>query len=248
MSIDSEKDLLALLKIGKIVGQTLRIMQEQTRVGMTTAELDAIGAKFLTQHGARSAPIISYKFPGHTCISINDEAAHGIPGSRVIQPGDLVNIDVSAELDGYYADTGGTVPMPPVSPLKQKLCDYTRAALDSAINAVKAGRPMNVIGQAVEVQAKRGGFKIIHDLGGHGVGRSLHEPPHRVPHHFVRNARQRLTEGLVLTLEPFLTTGATKVFTEDDGWTLKTVDGSLAAQYEHTVIITKDKPILVTAV
>lgn len=248
MTIESEKDLLGLLKIGRIVTLTMRHMQDNIRPGMTTAELDAIGAKFLAQHGARSAPILTYKYPGHTCISINDEAAHGIPGSRVIQPGDLVNVDVSAELDGYFGDTGGTVIVPPATPLKQKLCDYTRRALDAAINVVKAGRPINVIGQAVEPVARKGGFKIIQDLGGHGVGRGLHEVPHRVPHHYVRSARQKLTEGLVITLEPFLTTGAQHVYTDSDGWTLKTVDGSLSAQYEHTVVITKGHPILVTAV
>ncbi|MBZ0288864.1 MAG: type I methionyl aminopeptidase [Anaerolineae bacterium] len=248
MTVETEEDLVGLMRIGRIVGLTLQHMQNAVRPGMTTADLDAIGAEFMLQNGARSAPILTYKFPGHTCISINDEAAHGIPGGRVIQPGDLVNIDVSAEMDGYYADTGASMQMPPFSPEKQRLCEFTQEALQAAIGVARAGQPINVIGRAVEEVARKGGYSIIRELGGHGVGKRLHEPPHAVPHHFVRRANQKLREGMVMTLEPFLTTGAIHVNTEADGWTLRTTDGSLAAQYEHTVIITKDAPILVTAV
>jgi methionyl aminopeptidase len=247
MSIDSEKDLMGLLKIGRIVGMTLQTMREALRPGMTTAELDEIGAKYLKQNGARSAPILTYKFPGTTCISINDEAAHGIPGDRVIQPGDLVNIDVSAELDGYWADTGASIPLEPTTSQKQRLCDYTKKALEIAIKTARAGVPINAIGRAVEGHAKKGGYTIIRDLPGHGVGRKLHEAP-SVPNFYDGRFNTRLTEGLVITLEPFLAMGARHVVTQPDGWTLKTSDGSLAAQYEHTVIITKDRPILVTAV
>ena len=248
MSIDNEGDLLALLRIGRIVGLTLQHMGEALQPGMTTAELDHLGALFLAQHGARSAPILTYKFPGHTCISINDEAAHGIPGDRVIQPGDLVNIDVSAELDGYFADTGGSFAVSPVTRENQRLLDTARRALNAALEVVRAGQPLNVIGKAVEKVARPAGYSILRELGGHGVGRKLHEPPHAVPHYYHPRARQRLTEGMVLTIEPFLTTGASHVKTDPDGWTLRTVDGSLSAQFEHTIVITKDKPILVTAV
>jgi methionyl aminopeptidase len=247
MSIESQNDLINLLRIGRIVGLTLQHMQDSVRVGMTTAELDAMGAAFLTQHGARSAPRLTYDFPGDTCISINDEAAHGIPGQRVIQAGDLVNIDVSAELDGYYADTGATVPMPPVSPLSQKLCNYGQSALQQGIAAAQAGRPLYEIGRAMENEARRGGFATIRDLPGHGVGRALHEPP-SVPAFYTRQASQRLTDGLVITIEPFVSTRARRVVQADDGWTLKTPDGSLIAQYEHTVVITRGRPILVTSV
>jgi methionyl aminopeptidase len=248
MSIENDKDIVGLMKIGRVVALTMYHMADAMKPGMTTAELDAIGAKFLAEHGARSAPILTYKFPGHTCISINDEAAHGIPGSRVIQEGDLVNIDVSAELEGYFADTGGSFPVPPISAEKQRLLDATRKALDAAIGAARAGQPLNAIGRAVEKVAKPAGYKIIRELGGHGVGRKLHEPPHAVPHYFERKARRKMQEGMVMTLEPFLTTGAIHVKTQPDGWTLKTTDGSLSAQFEHTVIITNGKPILVTAV
>ncbi|NWG17642.1 MAG: type I methionyl aminopeptidase [Chloroflexi bacterium] len=247
MSIESEKDLIGLLRIGRIVGLTLQRMRESLRPGITTGELDTIGAELLRKEGARSAPILTYNFPGATCISINDEAAHGIPGDRVIQTGDLVNIDVSAELDGYFADTGATVPILPVEPLKQKLADCTRSALEKGLAAARAGNRIYDIGRAMENEVRRGGFRIIRDLPGHGVGRKLHEPP-SVPGFFNKRANDILKEGLVITIEPFVSTRASHVVAAADGWTLKTPDGSLAAQYEHTVIITKDRPILVTAV
>lgn len=215
---------------------------------MTTGELDAIGAAYLSRHGARPAPRLVYSFPGVTCISINDEAAHGIPGDRVIREGDLVNIDVSAELDGYFADTGATVLMPPIDPLKQKLCDYAQAALYHAIDVAQAGQPLNVIGKAVEKQAHEGGFTILRDMCGHGVGRWLHESPRVVPMYHDPRHKTRLTEGLVITIEPFLSNGAKRTVKSDDGWTLRTPNGKLSAQFEHTVVITNDKPLLVTAV
>lgn len=247
MTVESEKDMIGLLRIGKVVGLTLKHMQAAVRPGMTTAELDEIGAEYLKKEGAHSAPIITYKFPGYTCISLNDEAAHGIPGSRVIQVGDLLNIDVSAELDGYFADTGATMPILPISPIKQKLMDCTQNALKKGIAAARAGRPVFEIGRAMETVVKDCGFRIIRDLPGHGVGRKLHEAP-SVPGFFNRRANEKLTEGLVITIEPFVSTRANHIYTEKDGWTLKTTDGSPAAQYEHTVIITKGEPVLVTAV
>lgn len=247
MSIDSQADYLGLMRIGRIVGMALKIMREALRAGMTTAELDQIGAEFLQREGARSAPILAYKFPGWTCISINDEAAHGIPGNRVIQPGDLVNIDVSAELGGYYADTGASIPVPPISIEVQRLCDRTQLALQRAIEAARAGVKINAIGKAVESEAQRSGYRIIRELGGHGVGRGIHESP-SVHNYYTGKDRQKLTDGLVITLEPFFTPGNGKIYTAPDGWTLRTEDRKLSAQFEHTVIITKDRPILVTAV
>jgi methionyl aminopeptidase len=223
-------------------------MARHVRPGITTGDLDRIGEEFLLKHGARSAPKLTYNFPGATCISINDEAAHGIPGSRVIQPGDLVNIDVSAELDGYITDTGATFAVPPISPTKQKLMDCTKAALNNAIAAARSGQSVNVIGQAVEMQAKRCGFTIIKNLAGHGVGRGLHEQPSMVLNYSSAQEKRKLREGLVLTIEPFLSTGADFVMEAKDGWTLKTPDGSLLAQYEHTIIITKGRPVVVTLV
>lgn len=247
MTVENQTDLMGLLTVGKIVGETILHMAEYLKPGITTAELDAIGAAYLKKNGAESAPIKAYNFPGYTCISVNDEAAHGIPGERVIQPGDLVNIDVSAVKNGYWADSGRSFAVPPISKEKADLIDSTRQALAIAIENTRAGMPINEIGKAVETFAKKRGYEILRELNGHGVGRHIHEKP-SVPNHYVRRLREKLKEGTVMTLEPFLTLGARHVNTMDDGWTLKTADGSLVAQYEHTLIVTKDQPILVTAV
>lgn len=246
MTVENEKDLAGLRKIGRIIALTLREMREQVRAGMTTAELDDIGGRCLKKHGARSAPFLTYDFPGATCISLNNEAAHGVPGNRIIQQGDLVNMDVSAELGGYYADASTTVLIPPIDPLKKKLCDCTQSARRKAIAAARAGRPLNIIGRTIEAEARRCGFHVIRDLPGHGVGRGLHEEP-TIPGFYIRSATRRLTDGLVITIEPFLSTGADHIVESQNGWTLKTPDSSLSAQYEHTIVVTRGRPIVVTA-
>ncbi len=245
MIVRTEQELAALQRIGRICALALAEMKAAVRPGLTTAALDAVGAAVLARYGARSAPQLIYRFPGATCISLNSEAAHGIPGPRVIQPGDLVNIDVSAELDGYFADCAWTVAVPPVPPIKQRLADCARAALWEGIAHARAGRRVNAIGRATEGVARRCGFSIIRSLPGHGVGRSLHEEP-TVPAFFTPQASARLREGMVLTVEPFLTTGAESIVEGPDGWTLSTPDGSLSAQYEHTILITRGQPQVIT--
>jgi len=247
LSIGSERELQGLKESGRIVALALQEMIRHLKPGITTLELDWIGEAFLTRHGARSAPRLAYNFPGGTCISINNEAAHGIPGNRVVQAGDLVNLDVSADLNGFVTDTGATIAVPPVSPTKDKLLKCTRSALNKAIAAAQAGMPINVIGQAVEAEARRCNFSIIANLSGHGVGRRIHEEPSEVLNYYDPRDRRKLTEGLVITIEPFLSTGATYVLEDHDGWTLKTPDGSLSCQYEHTIVITKGKPVIITA-
>ncbi len=249
MSIDGEQDLIKLKVIGRIVGETLKTMLQSVKPGMTTAELDAIGRRLLEQAGARSAPESSYNFPGATCISINHHMAHGIPSADVvIRAGDLINIDVSAEKDGYYADTGASMAVPPVNPLFTKLCTSTRRALKSGMRAARAGRPLNHIGRAVSREAAKAGFDVVRNLGSHGVGRSLHEEPKFIPSYFDPKDQRRLHEGMVITIEPFLTTGPPMAFQEKDGWTLSTLQGCYAAQFEHTIVITKNDPIVVTQV
>ena len=247
MTVVSEHDLKKLQEIGRVVALTIRAMQKALHPGMTTRELDEIGLVVMEQHGARSAPRLVYQFPGATCISINQEAAHGIPGERVIQPGDLVNIDVSAEKDGYYADAATTVMVPPTTPLQRRLSHCTRTALHKAIRAARAGQSLNVIGKAVEGEAQRCGFTVLRDLTGHGVGRTIHEEPRAVLNYYNPLERRRFQEGMVLTIEPFLTTGASRSVTASDGWTLTTPDGSLSAQYEHTIVITRGRPLVLTA-
>jgi len=246
MTIETEDDVVALQRIGRIVSSVLHRMLDAAEPGMATRELDALGARWLAEHGARSAPQLTYDFPGATCISINEEAAHGIPGDRVIRPGDVLNIDVSAELDGYFADTGGTRVVPPGNPQKTRLCHATRTALEAAMKHARAGQPLNGIGAAIERTAKTYGFKVIENLGSHGVGRALHEEPEHIAGYFDPSDRRVLQEGMVITIEPFLSTKSRVVNEAADGWTLVGVPGNLSAQYEHTMIITKGEPIVVT--
>lgn len=246
MTIETEDDVAALKRIGRIVSYVLHEMLDAAEPGMTTRELDALGERLLAQHGARSAPKLTYDFPGATCISINEEAAHGIPGDRVIRAGDVLNVDVSAELGGYFADTGGTTLVPPTTPQKTRLCHATRTALEQAMKVARAGQPISGIGAAIQRTAKTYGFKIIENLGSHGVGRALHEAPEHIAGYFDPTDRRLLQDGMVITIEPFLSTKSRMVKETDDGWTLVGAPGNLSAQYEHTMIITRGAPIVVT--
>jgi len=246
MTIGSEDDVAALRRIGAIVSRVLQEMLDAAEPGMTTRELDSLGAQLLDRHGARSAPRLAYDFPGSTCISINEEAAHGIPGDRVIRAGDVLNVDVSAELEGYFADTGGTKIVPPANPQKTRLCHATRTALEQAMKHARAGQPINGIGAAIQRTAKEYGFKVIENLGSHGVGRALHEAPEHIAGYFDPSDRRMLGDGMVITIEPFLSTKSRMVAEAPDGWTLVGAHGNLSAQYEHTMIITRGEPIVVT--
>ncbi len=246
MTVENQKDIDGILNAGKVVACVRDAMLSAVEPGMTTAELDQIGDRLLSTLGATSAPRVTYDFPGATCISINEEAAHGIPGARVIQPGDIVNVDVSAELDGYFADTGGTTVVPPVAPVKAQLCHATRVALKRALREARAGAPINGVGRAVQRTAKQYGFKVIRNLAGHGVGRSLHEAPEDIVSYFERRDPRRFREGQVVAIEPFLSTRSSYVDEADDGWTLIGHPANLSAQFEHTVIITKGSPIIAT--
>lgn len=247
MTVETERDIDGLKRVGRVVAVVLREMLDSIEAGMTTAELDGVGRALLARHGARSAPEVAYNFPGATCISVNEEVAHGIPGPRVIRPGDLVNIDVSAELNGYYADTGGTRVVPPSSPTKDRLCHATKLALQEAVAEARAGNKMNRIGKAVQRVAKMHQFKIIKNLAGHGVGRTLHEEPESILGYYEPRDTRELKEGMVIAVEPFLSTKSVFVEEAQDGWTLLGTAGNLSAQYEHTLIVTRGEPIIVTA-
>ncbi|MFT5482371.1 MAG: methionyl aminopeptidase [Halieaceae bacterium] len=246
MTIETEEDLQKLKVVGQIVATTLKQMMALAEPGMTTAELDVFGRQLLELHGANSAPKVTYNFPGYTCISINEEAAHGIPGPRVVQAGDVVNIDVSAEKDGYFADTGGTFVVPPSNPLKNRLIHSTQLALRAACHYARAGKPLNGIGRAIQSVAKDKGFRIIENLCGHGVGRGLHEEPKEIPGYYSPQDRRMLHDGMVIAVEPFLSTRSRLAVETTDGWTLSGGEGNLSAQFEHTMVITKKRPILLT--
>lgn len=241
------RDIQLLKKIGMIVSSVLREMRQAARPGMHTEELDYLGGKLLEKKGARSAPKLTYDFPGNTCISVNDEFAHGIPSSRrKLAPGDLVNIDVSAELDGYFADTGASFQIPPYNAMTQRLIRVTRSALDSAVNIARAGRKINQIGKTVQDLAQNSGYTVIRNLGGHGVGGALHEEPRFIANYYDKSDDRVLEDGMVITIEPFISTRAIHAVTKSDGWTLRTPDSSLVAQFEHTLVIRKGYPVLIT--
>lgn len=247
MSIESEHDLIALQKIGRIVAMAREEMLSSVQAGITTAELDGIGKRVLDEHGAVSAPYITYGFPGTTCISVNEVAAHGIPGPRVLKEGDVVNIDVSAELGGYYADTGATTVVGSCSPHKEKLCQSSLRALHQGLKKAKAGARISGIGRAIHNEARKDGFTVIRNLAGHGIGRKLHEMPDSILNYYDPRDSRLLTNGLVLAVETFVSDGAEFVDEGADGWELLLPEHHYAAQFEHTIVITKDKPIILTA-
>jgi methionyl aminopeptidase len=247
MTADSEKDIQALKAIGRVCAETLRGMMRQVRAGMTTRALDEIGRSLLDAEGAHSAPKVTYNFPGTTCISISPVIAHGIPDEHVLQEGELIHIDVSAERDGYYADTGASLVVSKRERSLEKLLEATQAVLGKAVRAAKAGSPLNGIGRTVQNEARKRGYNVIYDLTGHGIGRKLHEDPREILNYYNPADRRILNEGLVLAIEPFLTTGVGRVIEERDGWSLRTSDRAIAAQFEHTIIVTKNEPIILTA-
>jgi methionyl aminopeptidase len=247
VSIESYKDLLALKEVGRIVRLALQAMAEHVRAGVTTGKLADIGGKVMRENGARSAPRMVYGFPGDVLISLNDEAVHGIPSaSRKIRTGDLVKLDVTFEKNGYMADAALTVPVEPVSDEARRLVACAERAFEEAMKVARANRPVNEIGRVVEQEVRRSGFCVIRELGGHGIGHTIHEPP-SVPNFKDPSVTQRLTEGLVITVEPIIAAGSGKPVDSGDGWTVKTADGSLSAHYEHTLVITDGGPLLLTA-
>ena len=246
MTADSEKDIQALKAIGHVCAETLRKMMAGVRAGITTRELDEIGRAFLEAEGARSAPQVTYNFPGVTCISVSPVIAHGIPNERVLNEGELIHIDVSAELDGYYADTGTSLIVSKRERSLERLLEATKATLAKALRAAKAGNPLNWIGRTVQNEAGKRGYNVIYDLTGHGIGRKLHESPKEILNYYNPDDHRILSEGLVLAIEPFLTTGIGRVVQEQDGWSLRTMDRTIAAQFEHTIVVTKSEPIILT--
>jgi methionyl aminopeptidase len=246
MTVDSEDDIRHLKTVGRVCGQTLKKMMASARPGMTTGELDAIGRNLLEAEGAHSAPQVSYRFPGATCISVSPVIAHGIPDNYVLQDGDLIHIDVSAELDGYYADTGASLMVSTKRPDADKLLEATKSALWKAMRTAKAGNRLGEIGKVVFQEARKHGYNVIYDLTGHGIGRKLHESPEQILNFYNPQDKRILNDGLVLAIEPFLTTGRGRVTEERDGWSLRTVDNTIAAQFEHTIIVTQNDPIILT--
>jgi methionyl aminopeptidase len=247
MSIQDYAELLALKEVGRIVQLAIAAMANSIHAGISTRELADIGGKVMRQHGARSAPTLVYGFPGDVLISLNDEAVHGIPSeSRKVRAGDLVKLDVTFEKNGYMADAAITVPVEPVSEDARRLAVCAERAFQKAMQFARSNHRVNEIGRAIEKEVHSSGFRVIRELGGHGIGRTIHEAP-SVPNFDDGIARGRLTPGLVLTVEPIIAMGSARPMDAGDGWTVKTADGGLSAHYEHTLVITDGPPILLTA-
>jgi methionyl aminopeptidase len=246
VSITTPEELEHLKAVGAVVYHVLDAMKQGVRPGVTTAELDAIGDKVMREEGAQSAPALVYQFPGSSCISLNDEAVHGIPRERKLEEGDIVKLDVTVEKNGYMADAALTVPVGEISPEKQRLIACAERAFGKAMLVARAGFRVFEIGRAVEREVRREGFSVIRDLGGHGIGRTIHEAP-RIPNYPDPQASQVLTEGMVITVEPIIAAGTGRAILGDDGWTVRTADHKPSAHYEHTLVITKGAPILLTA-
>ncbi len=246
MSITSAADWDGLRRVAEVVRVTLDALAAQVRAGVTTGDLDNTAAHLFAVHGARSAPALVYGFPGAVLISVNDEIVHGIPGARRIKAGDIVKIDVTVEKDGYVADAAHSVVAEPAGATAHRLVACAAAAFRAALAVARAGVRVNEIGRAVEREVRRRGFSVIEGLSGHGVGRTIHEEP-SVPNHYDPFQSDVLTEGLVLTIEPMISNGSTRVVQSADGWTLRTADGSLSAHHEHTLVITRTHPIVLTS-
>jgi len=246
MSISSEADWSGLREVGRIVRLALDELERHARPGVSTSGLDAVAARVFASHGARSAPALVYGFPGTVLISVNDEVVHGVPGSRRLLRGDVVKLDVTAEKGGYMADAARTVVLDGADSRARRLRECAEAAFHEAMTVARAGTRVSEVGRRIEREVRRRGFSVIRDLSGHGIGRTIHEPP-SVPNFY--NARQVevLEAGMVVAIEPIITSGSWHVVEDPDGWTIRTKDGSLAAHYEHTVVITEDSPILLTA-
>lgn len=221
-------------------------MRVQVRPGITTHELDEIGAEVIARAGGRSAPRKYYNYPGDNCISLNDEVVHGIPNARILKPGDLVKLDATVELDGFIADAAITVAVPPTTKAQKRLIDAAETAFFAALSAAQVGYRTRDIGRLVEQSVKRNGFHVVRDLFGHGVGRSIHEEP-TIPNFYHSRFREPLKRGMVFTIEPMITTGSGEIIEDADGWTIRTADGALSSHFEHTLIITDRKPLLITA-
>lgn len=235
-------------RVSEAVARTWKAMHDFTRPGITTKQLDDFGAEMLRAYGAHSAPHKTYGFPGFTCISVNHEIAHGIPSAnRIIQDGDLINIDVSAELDGFWGDNGGSFVVGNGKAEHYRLVEASREILNKAIANIKGGVRISDIGSLIETEARHKGYRVIRNLTGHGIGRSLHEEPHEIANYRDRFNTQRFRKNAVVAVETFIATHSTLAKTLRDGWTLVGNKGGFVAQHEHTLVVTEGHPIILTS-
>jgi methionyl aminopeptidase len=248
MSITKEEELIGMQKASDAVAYALKEMRNFAKPGVTTKELDNYGGQILNDLGAKSAPFVTYNFPGWTCISVNNEFCHGIPSDkRILQEGDLINIDVSAELNGFWSDNGGSFVIGRDLNHHQKLIAASKEILHKAIYNIKGGVRVADIGHLIETEAKKRGYKVIKNLTGHGIGRSLHEEPSEIANYRDRYNQTRFKKNSVVAIETFISTTSTYAETLEDGWTMVGNKGGFMAQHEHTIVVTDGKPLILTA-
>lgn len=246
MSIESKEELEGMKRAGRIVRMVLERMRRAVKPGVTTAELNRLGGGVMREHGARSAPRLVYGFPADTLISVNDAAVHGIPGARVLRDGDLVKLDVTVEKDGFMADAAVTVGVGDVPQHRLRLIAAARAAFAKAMEVARPGVRVSELGRVIEAEVRGRGLQVVRDLAGHGIGRTIHEAP-SVPNYWEPTVTERLSEGLVIAVEPIVAERSGRIVSDADGWTIRTKDGGYTAHYEHTIVITRGKPLLLTA-
>ena len=247
MSITKHSELIGMQRASEAVAFTLKEMRNYAHPGMTTKELDNYGGEILSDLGAKSAPYLTYGFPGWTCISVNNEFCHGIPSDKkVLNEGDLINIDVSAELGGFWSDNGGSFVLGADINKHQKLIDASKQILHKAIQGIKGGVRIADIGFLIETEAKRRGYEVIKNLTGHGIGRRLHEEPNEIANYRNSSNLTRFKKNSVVAIETFISTTSTYAQTLKDGWTMVGNNGGFMAQHEHTIVVTDGKPIVLT--
>ncbi len=247
MSITRAYELEGMKRISDVVAQTLRAMIDYATPGMSTLQLDQFGAQMLRNAGANSAPYKTYKFPGYTCISVGNEFCHGIPtGSRILREGDLINIDVSAELNGYWSDNGASFVLGKDIHGHMALVNASKEILRHAVDSIRDGVRISHIGHIIESEAKKRGYKVIKNLTGHGIGRSLHEAPSHIANYRDFFNKQRFQKNGVVAIETFISTTSNYAVTLKDGWTMVGNNGGFMAQHEHTLVVTDKEPLILT--
>jgi methionyl aminopeptidase len=250
VSLKTPDEIAKMRAAGRVVNAVLKYMGEMVRPGITTGELEDAAAVLISEHDGTS-PFLGYAPPGHppfpawTCISVNEEIVHGIPGRRVLQEGDIVTVDCGVELDGWIADSAWTYGVGKISPQAERLLKVTREALYKGIEQARLGKFVGDIGYAVQKHAESNGYSVVRELTGHGVGRALHEGL-QIPNYGMPGRKERLQCGMTFAIEPMINAGRRDINYRDDRWTIVTADGKLSAHFEHTVAIGPDGAQILT--
>lgn len=247
ISIKGSAEIEKMRRAGEVVAICHCRVRQAIAPGVSTGELDTIVRDTIIEHGARSNFFGHHGFRGYICASVNDEIVHGIPGSRRLEDGDIISVDIGAIVDGFHGDSAWTYGVGMISEAAGRLLADTEAALEEGIRAARTGNRLGAIGHAVESYAAPRGYGIVREYGGHGIGRQMWEEPH-IPNHGNPEGGSRLKRGMTLAIEPMLTLGTEETQVMEDEWTVTTTDGSWSAHFEHTVAVTDGDPVILTLV